>query len=127
MHTTWMSKLALMALMGLIVALGIAPSPARGQDVKAMAGWVWMSPDSPYAYSVDEGNWIFLSEPPPGTSMWFMNLSTSTWSSEGISNWVWYVWPYGYSIDAAAWIYTLVPAGGGWVYHYGSGTWEQLP
>lgn len=122
MHTTWMRKLA---LVGLIVALGIAPSLARGQEEKAMAGWVWMSPSSPYAYSVDEGNWIFLSESP--TPIWFLNLSTSAWSSEGPSNWVWYVWPYGYSIDAGAWIYTLIPPGGGWVYHYGSGSWEQLP
>ncbi len=120
MHTTWMSKLA---LMGLVVALGIAPSTARGQDEKAMAGWVWMSPDSPYAFSADESNWIFLSENP----MWFLNLSTSTWSSEGPSNWVWYVWPYGYSLDAGAWIYLMAPPSGAWVYHYGSGTWEHLP
>lgn len=88
-----------------------------------MSGWMYALPSQPYFYVQNEASWVYVHEVP----MQFYNTLTMTWSSVGPEEWMYVQWPYVFSINAGAWVYVLPPATGLWVFHFNSGTWENLP
>jgi len=79
-----------------------------------------------FAYSLDGGDSVyFLSFGP----VWYYNINTGQWNSEGPVGWIYINWPFYYELDSGDSWFVLPPPGGDrfWVYHFSTGEWEALP
>jgi len=79
---------------------------------------------SDFGYSLDEANWLyFLSFGP----IWYFNIATGQWDLEGPMGLVYVDWPFYYELDTGAYLFVLPPVDGLWVYHFGTGLFEESP
>ena len=83
----------------------------------ASAEWVYLQ--MPYAYSVNDRGWYYLSI----SSLPAYNLQTHQ-SVNTPDGWLWIQTPYLYSMPIQGWLYTLVS--GLWVYEFNTHKWVWI-